>query len=123
MRELVGIIDPVTGDLTIEGLSMEEAEAAAADFLAKPRELNCAQPLATTALPTSGDPQSPVLRVAALWHGSVVEGPGRRSVLQVQGCPLRCSRLIYSTTGSSRRPALSLNRVNGTLFDALFCHT
>src|SRR5947209_5528860 len=87
VRELVWIIDPVTGDLTLEGLSMEEAEAAAADFLSRPRVLNCAQPIATTALPTSSDPSSPVLRVAALWHGSVVEGPGRRSVVQVQGCP------------------------------------
>jgi anaerobic ribonucleoside-triphosphate reductase activating protein len=93
VRELVWIIDPVTGDLTLEGLSMEEAEAAAADLLSRPRVLNCAQPIATTALPTSSDPSSPVLRVAALWHGSVVEGPGRRSVVQVQGCPLRCSRL------------------------------
>ena len=40
--------------------------------------------------------RDPVLRVASLYHASVVEGPGRRSVLQVQGCPLRCSLVIYS---------------------------
>jgi hypothetical protein len=61
-------------------------------------QLNCAQPLATAPLPVSGFVvRDPVLRVASLYHASVVEGPGRRSVLQVQGCPLRCSLVIYST--------------------------
>jgi len=31
-----------------------------------------------------------MLRVHRIYHGSVVDGPGRRSVLQLQGCPLRC---------------------------------
>ncbi len=30
------------------------------------------------------------VRVHRVYHGSVVDGPGRRSVLQMQGCPLRC---------------------------------
>lgn len=32
-----------------------------------------------------------MLQVACLYHGSVIDGPGRRSVLQVQGCLGRCS--------------------------------
>jgi hypothetical protein len=107
MPELIWIIDPATGDLVVEGLGREDALALAGDLLPSPRLLNCAQPLATVPLPTNreADRHGPVLRVAALWHGSVVEGPGRRSVLQVQGCPLRCSPLIYSTRSRSRRPS------------------
>ena len=97
MPELVWIVDPATGDLVVEGLATEAAVALAGDLLPAPHMLNCAQPLATVPLPTpretAGD--APALRVAALWHGSVVEGPGRRSVLQVQGCPLRCSARCF----------------------------
>jgi len=95
VSELVWIVDPVTGDLVSEGLGAEEALALAGDLLPQPRELNCARPLATMPLPTPTTGTGPVLRVAALWHGSVVEGPGRRSVLQVQGCPLRCSPACF----------------------------
>jgi len=93
MPELVWIVDPATGDLVVEGLEVEEAVVVAGDLLPPPHELNCARPLATVPLPRPVAVSEPVLRVAGLWHASVVEGPGRRSVLQVQGCPLRCSPL------------------------------
>ena len=101
MPELVWIVDPATGDLVVEGLATKAAVALAGDLLPSPHMLNCAQPLATVPLATPREPagDAPALRVAALWHGSVVEGPGRRSVLQVQGCPLRCSAPIYSHGG------------------------
>ena len=96
MPELVWIIDPSTGDLVVEGLAAEEALALAGDLLPPPRELNCARPLTTVPLPAPpADAGTPVLRVARLYHASVVEGPGRRSVLQVQGCPLRCSLACF----------------------------
>ena len=96
MPELVWIVDPATGDLVVEGLQVVDALALAGDLLPQPRELNCAQPLATAPLPVSSSVvRDPVLRVASLYHASVVEGPGRRSVLQVQGCPLRCSLACF----------------------------
>ena len=96
MPELVWIVDPATGDLVVEGLQVVDALELAGDLLPQPRELNCAQPLAIAPLPVPGAVvRDPVLRVASLYHASVVEGPGRRSVLQVQGCPLRCSLACF----------------------------
>ena len=90
MREQTWIVDPASGDLVVEGLVAEEALALAGDFLPPGRELNCAQPLASVPLPTTSLVREPMLRVASIYHGSVVDGPGRRSVCQVQGCPIRC---------------------------------
>lgn len=94
-HELVWIIDPTNGDLVVEGLEPQQAVTLVDDLLPPPQSLNCAQPLAVASLPLPVQSPGPTLRVSALWYGSLVEGPGRRSVLQVQGCPLRCSPLCY----------------------------
>ena len=98
MPVLVWIVDPATGDLVVEGLEAEEALALAGDLLPPPVDLNCARPLATVPLPESRATQGPVLRVRSLYHASVVEGPGRRSVLQTQGCTLACPRCFTPET-------------------------
>lgn len=103
MPELVWIIDPVTGDLVVEGLEVEESLAFAGDLLPTPAELNCARPLAVAPIAMARIGDRPVLRVAAIWHGSVVEGPGRRSVVQFQGCPLRCSAQCFVRQTHSMR--------------------
>lgn len=93
MTELTWIVDPTTGDLTVEGLKLEEARRLLGDLLASPRRLDCARPLVTVALPSPSavtGPTVPKLRVLRMYHGSVVEGPGRRSVLQMAGCPILC---------------------------------
>jgi anaerobic ribonucleoside-triphosphate reductase activating protein len=36
----------------------------------------------------------PCVRLAGYWHGSLTEGPGRRSSAKLQGCPLRCAACI-----------------------------
>ena len=108
-RALTWIIDPATGALTVEGLRAEEAAALGGDLLPQPQTVNCARPVTRdawvpTASPAAGAPalgdgeagggrrdgSRIPLRVARIFHGSVVDGPGRRSVVQVQGCPIRC---------------------------------
>ncbi len=116
-RELVHLIDVATGDLTLEGLTLEEALSLPEELGLSPRELNCARPLDSVPLAprtgvagcgsklhqaTAGDVQGSTgvlqatasvgirVRLHRVYHGSVVDGPGRRSVLQVQGCPIRC---------------------------------
>ena len=91
---LTAIIDPASGDLTVEGLTTVEVAALAGDLLPPLREVNCARPLDAPPL-AGGDenapPGMPHLRVFGLYHGSVVEGPGRRSVVQLSGCSSRCT--------------------------------
>ena len=96
MSELSWLVDPATGMLVVEGLTAEEASALAGDLLPPAREINCGRPLASPSLPPAIPGSGPVLRVARVYHGSVVDGPGRRSVVQVQGCPIRCPGFIYS---------------------------
>jgi anaerobic ribonucleoside-triphosphate reductase activating protein len=88
--QLTWIIDPQAGDVVVEGLTGEEASALAGDLLPVAREVNCARPLAVSPLPTAVTSDGPRLRIARIYHGSLVDGPGRRSVVQVQGCPIRC---------------------------------
>ena len=121
MPELIWIVDPTTGDLAVEGLRDEEALSLAGDLLPPPQEFNCARPLATMPLLPTRVSTGPTLRVAAFWHASVAEGPGRRSVLQVQGCPVRCSPVIYSTGLPVLSDGLLLpDVVTGALCDTLF---
>lgn len=91
MTEFTWILDPATGQLVLEGLQVEEASALAGDLLPPAQELICARPLSSSPLPVPMHASTLSLRVARIYHDSVVDGPGRRSVVQVQGCPIRCA--------------------------------
>lgn len=94
MKELTFIIDEATGALTVEGLSASEwNRQPESELTTKPVSVDCARPvnippLVAATKQLQGD--EPRLRVHRVYHGSVVEGFGRRSVLQVQGCNLGC---------------------------------
>ncbi len=96
MRELTWILDPATGALVIEGIEPQEAAALTGDLLPPAQFVNCARPLNSVPLSSQADTDDPTIRVARLYHGSVVDGPRRRSVVQFQGCPIRCQGFIYS---------------------------
>src|SRR5262245_2729433 len=93
MRETTWIIDTHSGDLTVEGLRQSELRELATDILPPGASVNCARPINIEPLrlssPYAADGE-PSLRVFRIYHNSVVEGPGRRSVLQTAGCLLRC---------------------------------
>jgi len=90
MTELTCLVDPATGTLVMEGLTWEEAAAVAGDLLPPAHEINCARPLTSSQLPRANPTAGITVRVARVYHGSLVDGPGRRSVVQFQGCPIRC---------------------------------
>jgi anaerobic ribonucleoside-triphosphate reductase activating protein len=93
VKETTWIIDEATGALTIEGLSERELREVASDLLPAPAHVNCARPVNA---PPANDQHTmleqgePTLRVFRIYHNSVVEGPGRRSVAQLAGCTLLC---------------------------------
>ena len=110
---LTCIVDPTTGALTVEGLDRAGWAALAGDLTGPPHEVNCARPAAGNdgplfsrdgglgGAPGAASESERTLRVARIYHGSVVDGPGRRSVVQVQGCPIRCPGFIYSPRGGA----------------------
>lgn len=120
MSELTWILDPTTGELTVEGLSVEEAATLANDVLPTGRDVNCARPFAHVALPDRPITQGETLRVYRMYHGSVVDGPGRRSVVQVQGCPTRCPFCyVPETHDPAGGVALGIDAVIAALLDPI----
>jgi 4Fe-4S single cluster domain/Radical SAM superfamily len=118
VREQVWLVDRVTGDLVVEGLEAEESLAFASDLLPSPTDLNCARPLRVATLPAVATHPLATLRVASIWHGSLVEGPGRRSVVQFQGCPIRCIGCsVPETHDTSSGALLSVEDVVDALLD------
>ena len=79
---MIAIIDS-EGNLTVEGVDPDLFDG----LLPAAQDVACARPLAYADLPVSTGKE---LRVHAIWHGDVTSGPGRRSVIQVQGCPIKC---------------------------------
>lgn len=101
MKEFTIIIDQHTGALTIEGLSAHEA-AALAPELSNAVHVNCARPAYRPPLPdaviTPGAEQLGHVQTFCIYHNSVVEGPGRRSVLQMSGCGQCCTGCFVPET-------------------------
>jgi anaerobic ribonucleoside-triphosphate reductase activating protein len=90
MPVLTWILDPTTGELVAEGVTAADLSRLAGSLLPAPRRLDCARPLDNPPLPAATSGDGAPLRIARIYHGSVVDGPGRRSVVQLQGCPIRC---------------------------------
>lgn len=104
------IVDPATGRLTVEGLEPAKWQALAGDLTGAPQAINCARPSAADVAPRGAAPVASgarragaaSLRIARIYYGSVVDGPGRRSVVQVQGCPIRCPGCYVPETHDPR---------------------
>jgi anaerobic ribonucleoside-triphosphate reductase activating protein len=101
MKEATWIIDSHNGELTVEGLRRSELVELAADILPAASSIDCARPINIEPLRNSSASTStgePFLRVFRIYHNSVVEGPGRRSVIQTAGCLTKCSNCFVPET-------------------------
>jgi anaerobic ribonucleoside-triphosphate reductase activating protein len=87
---LLALLDEQGGSLLVESTDQDIAAEIGADLaeqLGEAEGLACARPRDMD-LPARG--AGPTIRISGIWHGSLIEGPGRRSVVRVQGCPIRC---------------------------------
>ncbi len=93
-KETTWIIDHATGALTVEGLTERELLSVASDLLPEGAHVNCARPINAPPVQMGSNviagAEEDSLYVFRVYHGSVVEGPGRRSVAQLSGCPILC---------------------------------
>ena len=94
--ELLLLIDRHTGALLLE--HPERATAKLLEQLAglagSGAMVGCATPRTVLPPPMSAageTPSGPTVRITGYYHGSVVEGPGRRSSVLFAGCPLACA--------------------------------
>lgn len=97
-REIVFILEPDAGRVTIESSHVEAKLAKEIERdLGRGTALNCARPFPSTeksAADISGDAAAESdnerIHLFRLYHDSLVDGFGRRSVVQVAGCSIRC---------------------------------
>ncbi len=100
-KELVFILEPDVGRLTLEfSRSPHSAVDELEKVLGPSANVNCAKPnsvdenpaLLSRMLPQNGEGEEDPFTIwlYRLYHNSTVDGPGRRSVVQVSGCSIRC---------------------------------
>lgn len=95
MKEISFIIDELNGTLLVEDtpdLNLGVREQLRA-HLGTAQEMGCARPLVVLPPPEGSaeeKSESVCVRIAGYYHNSLCEGPGRRSSVLFQSCPLRC---------------------------------
>lgn len=100
MRELVFILEPDTGRVTVES-SQTDAQIAKEinEYLGAGSVVNCARPkleiensfVENIAKQSETESLEEAIYLYRIYHHSTVDGPGRRSVVQVAGCSIRCA--------------------------------
>ncbi|MBE7516076.1 MAG: radical SAM protein [Chloracidobacterium sp.] len=104
------IVEPDTGKVTVEvsGVSNRTVRQLETD-IGTGKSVNCGRPVQTAFTkpsPESSRDDAFSIWLYGLYHNSVVDGPGRRSVIRVAGCSLRCPGCYVPETH---------NRENGSL--------
>lgn len=99
MPEIILILEPDAGRLTAETSAATVQETAQIkNLFGQGTALNCARPAAsankiveTDSNAFDDEPDKKTINLFRIYHCSTVDGPGRRSVIQVAGCSLRCA--------------------------------
>ncbi|MDQ3748833.1 MAG: radical SAM protein [Acidobacteriota bacterium] len=95
MPEITFIVDDLRGAILVEDNQDLSAEALALlkENLGEAREIACARPLEISKPPVSisgKETNDVAVRIAGYYHNSLTDGPGRRSSVLFQFCPLKC---------------------------------
>lgn len=126
MRELTIIIDPVTDTVLVE--DSEHVPSVVIDQLkeglGRGQEIACAMPLAMQSLPPASRDEvasDVCVRIAGYYHNSLIEGPGRRSTVKLQGCPIQCHGCVTPDSWNSVAGTLvPVTRLAQDLLDPAF---
>lgn len=88
------IVEPDTGRVTVEVSGVAKGTVRELEnVIGKGKSVNCGRPVQTTITrlsPKTVEDDAFSIWLYGLYHNSVVDGPGRRSVIRVAGCSLRC---------------------------------
>ena len=126
MPEITLIVDDVRGAILVEetkDLKQNAIEHLKA-YLGETQEIGCARPLEIikpifNSSETTPNDQS--VRIAGYYHNSLTEGPGRRSSVLFQYCPLKCKGCYVPQLHSKNAGALiSVEKLTELLLDPQF---
>lgn len=95
MPEITLIVDDLRGAILVEDNADLSSEAVAhfRETLGESQNIGCARPLEIIKPPIASSApaaESVSVRIAGYYHNSLTEGPGRRSSVLFQYCPLKC---------------------------------
>lgn len=126
MPEITFIVDDLRGEILVE--DNPNLSQAAIEYLrthlGDAQEIGCARPLAmikTIADSSDNAPENSSVRIAGYYHNSLTEGPGRRSSVLFQFCPLKCKGCWTPQLHSKEAGALvSVEKLAELLLDTNF---
>lgn len=126
MPEITLIVDELRGAILVEDSPDLNAVAVAQlrETLGEAREIGCARPLETIKPPIVSSESSlevVSVRIAGFYHNSLTEGPGRRSSVLFQYCPLKCKGCWVENLHEERAGVLiSVTNLADELLDSNF---
>ena len=111
MQELTFILDELGGEIVVEDNEYLDAETLQTiqNHLGEAQEIACARPLEIIEPPNASIKdfaESQSVRIAGYYHNSLTEGPGRRSSVLFQFCPLKCKGCYVPELHSENSGAL-----------------
>lgn len=95
--EIVFILEPDNGRVTVESSNADaKIIKEISEDLGLGTAVNCARPIVGNCADFSAPIKTPISQAEQvylyrIYHHSTVDGPGRRSVVQLAGCSIRCS--------------------------------
>lgn len=123
MSEITFIVDDLRGEMLVEDNPAFRTNGLAIlqETLGEAQELACARPLKIIK-PIAASPkivtENSSVRIAGFYHDSLTEGPGRRSSVLFQYCPLNCKNCYVPQLHSSEAGELiSVEKLADLLLD------
>ncbi len=126
MQELTFILDEQRGEIVVEDNEYLDRAILKIleNHLGEAQEIACARPLEILLPPvasTKDFAQSQSVRIAGYYHNSLTEGPGRRSSVLFQYCPLKCQNCYVPELHDKNSGTLiSVQKLAELLLDSSF---